>query len=246
MKLLAPNPWMLLLLGGACLVAIVVGRRTPDGFGTYLGWMALAIGIITPLAVTRVVGTIQGFDLNWDRAVPVVAALGAGVSLFVRMPDSPYRLSARHVAHAPTDTNSRLTFRWTSFSAILLFTAAVVGARFAGQMTVWNPHTISSPLDRAAWRLVRGKLRGAPSVRVDALEGSPYGIAASIADDLIARGVRVTVPPGWAPEFGASKVGTGYAAAAEVVISSGVCTASQVVRCLHKGNGEVALWVIRG
>lgn len=244
MKLLAPNPWMLLLLGGACLVAIAIGRRTPDGLGTYLGWMALAIGIITPLAVTRVVGTIQGFDLSWDRAVPVVAALGAGVSVFVRVPDSPYRLSSRHMAHAPADTNSRLTFRWTCFSAILLFTAAVVGARFAGRMTVWNARTISSPLDRAAWQLVRGELHGAPSVRVDALEGSPYGIAASIADDLIARGIRVTVPPGWAPEFGASKVGTGRAAA-EVVISSGVCTASRDVKCLHIGNGEVELQVIR-
>ena len=108
----------------------------------------------------------------------------------------------------------------------------------------WNVHTISSPVDRAAWRFVRGELRGAPSVRVDALKGSAYGIAASIADDLIARGIHVTVPPGWAPEFGAAKVSTGRAAA-EVVISSGVCVTSRGVKCLHKGNGEVELQVIR-
>ncbi|HLN06730.1 MAG TPA: hypothetical protein VK217_10665 [Acidimicrobiales bacterium] len=229
-SLLVPQPVMVLLLLAALGVAIAMGRRVAGGFGADLGIITLVAAVSTLFAVTRIVGQIQGFDLTWDKAVPVLGAIGVGVTLLGRLqafspgqePSSTGPAAGRYARLVP--------HLGTAALVAVVVSATFAGASFLFRFATYRVTYLSAPSLAAAWTFVTPELQDKASVFVVPLNGLSYGVAAGIVDQLVARDVRATVPAAWSPEFGIGRV-TADNEQVEVLVNGGLYTGSQL---LHK------------
>lgn len=218
--LVAPHPAMLVLLVGAGAASVIWGREVAGGLGARLGLVSLVVDAATLVALVSVPGPIQRFDITWDSAVPVLAAIALGVTVLGRANLAVARRTRpAHGRAGPVPGAGRWIVA-LGLPAAVLAVAVVSGAWFGTTMAAWQVRQLSSPAATATWRFVGPQLRTTSSVLVRPVNAGAYGIAAGLADELVARGVRVTIPAGWAPEFGAGRVSTG-GEATEVLLHTG-------------------------
>jgi len=237
-SLLVPQPAVFVLLLAAIATAVAFGRRSSAGFGTDLGIVAAVAGVATLLAITEIVGPIQWFDLTWDKAVAVLAGIAAGVSLLGRLQDHAMADDPHDAAPAvPASPSSPATPTsppgqarlWPAFtgtvigagarlakgagtaSVVVVFVAATTaGACFFFRISTFQVKYLSAPALGATWRDIGPQLQEKKSVFLMPLNRFAYGVTAGLTDQLVARGVQVTVPARWAPQFGIGRVTTGH------------------------------------
>ena len=203
---LVPDPVLFVVLLGAIVVAIVWGRRVGKGLGADLGVVTIVAGLATIYALTRVVGPIQIFDVTWDGAIAVLAAIAGGVSVFGRLPLVRSDTSPRPPVAAPVGAARILSGAGV---VALVAAAGAMSGTLLERVATYQVSSLSAPSMAAAWPIVEAQLRHDTSVFVLPVNRGAYGVAAGITDELVARGVRVTVPVTWSPEFGAARDATG-------------------------------------
>jgi hypothetical protein len=207
-SVLVPEPVVLVLLLVVIAAAVVCGRRVSGGLGADLGIVTLVAAAATLVAVTRIIGLIQGFDLTWDKAVPVLATIAIGVSLLALLQAFAEENGA--VTTPVGVSRQRLAERLSSASMVAVVAiATAVGASFLIRIATFQINILSSPALSEAWPFVGPKLQGKKSVFVMPLDSDAYGLAAGIMDQLVASDVQATAPAAWGPEFGIGRVTTG-------------------------------------
>ena len=231
---LVPDPLALAGLMCAAALAVVYGRSVAGGLPARLGALSILAAAATAFAVTRIVGPVQGFDLTWDMAVPALGLLGAGTTAIARADQALARRALRRIGplgasgdadqtglHTSRSGGRPLRVRLPAASLVVTLVVALgTGSASIASLAAWQARSISWSSVAAEWRYVGPRLSRARSVLVLPYNGLPYGAAAGLADELTARGVTVTVPRAWAPEFGLARVSRGRAQF-EVLLAQG-------------------------
>lgn len=207
-SLLVPDPLAFALFIACIAAAVVFGRGVAYGFAGDLGIITLVAATTTLAAITQIVGPIQWFDLTWDKAVGVLAAVALGVTALSRV-------EAFAVAEEPPEPDRivqsvRLGRLLTTAALVtVVVSASVAGASSLVREANFQVRDLDAASMQATWPFVAPALKGKTSVYLRPLDAAAYGVTAGILDQLVARDVRATVPASWSPEFGLGRVTTG-------------------------------------
>jgi hypothetical protein len=190
------------LLVGVATVALALWRRHRFGLG--LGVASLVGQAVSIAAITRVVGPIYGYLLQWEAALPVVAAIGLGVVLLGEQSPEVADGGARRRRAAALARGSVAVAVALGLGAVAV--ASVLAARVAQLPPV---SSLSAADVGQAWKLVAPQLRpGDTSILVDVRSVNAWPLAVGLGDQLDLRKVHPKFPGDTARTFGTS-VATG-------------------------------------
>jgi hypothetical protein len=186
------------LLVGVATVALALWRR--HRFGLALGVASLLGQAVSIAAITRVVGPIYGYLLQWEAALPVVAAIGLGVVLFGEQGPELADGGVRRLWAAALARGS------VAVAVALGLGAVAVASLLAVRVAQLPPVSALSAADVGqAWKLVAPQLRpGDTSALVDVRSVNAWPLAVGLADQLDIRGVHPRFPRDTARVFGTS------------------------------------------